>query len=192
MFTTWKADDQTDVLAADNSYRPAGPVSQALSTIQRNAATSAGEAGKTYSIINEWLTMRGELESDGDILVKGRVFGNIRCKVLIVDQGAHVEGGITAEELTIRGLARGTIKVKRVKIEKTATVDGEITQEFFSVEEGARMTGTLKSPDIEKATPIQRPADPGEDSPEKKVTSALYQILDGARGAREMRSDAAP
>lgn len=97
-----------------------------------------------YSIINEWLTMRGDLESEGDILVKGKVHGNISCKLLIVDIDALIEGGIRAEEVVVRGRTKGTIEANKVRLEKSANVDSEISHQTFSAEEGARIKGALK------------------------------------------------
>lgn len=97
-----------------------------------------------HSIVDECLTMRGDLESDGDILVRGKVIGNIKCKLLIVDADALVEGGINAEEVVIRGRTKGIIDATRVKLEKTANVDSEICHSSFSAEEGARIKGALK------------------------------------------------
>jgi cytoskeletal protein CcmA (bactofilin family) len=100
-----------------------------------------------YSIINEWLTMKGDLESEGDILVKGKVFGNINCKMLIVDTGATIDGGIIADDVVIRGRTKGQIDAKRVRLEKSAVVDSEIAHEVFSAEEGARIKGALRFKD---------------------------------------------
>ena len=47
-----------------------------------------------HSVVDKFLTMKGDLESEGDIHVKGKVFGNIRCKLLIIDVDALVEGGV--------------------------------------------------------------------------------------------------
>ena len=60
-------------------------------------------------MVDECLTMKGDLESDGDIHVKGRVLGNIRCKLLIIEVDALVEGGVDAEEVIVRGNTKGTI-----------------------------------------------------------------------------------
>lgn len=123
--------------AKPNATAPMPPVHRPVSTY-----TASGEAN--YSIINEWLTMRGDLESEQDILVKGRVYGNVQCKLLIIDTDAMIEGGIVAEEVIVRGKTKGTIKARRVRLEKSAHVDSEIAHESFSAEEGARITGALK------------------------------------------------
>ena len=133
-----------------SAKKPEGPFETektSLSTISNTksrAFAAHAEAGAANcSIINEWLTMRGDLESEGDILIKGKVHGNITCKLLIVDVEAAIEGGIDCDDVVIRGATRGVIKAKRVRLEKTANVDGEIYQESFSAEEGARIRGAL-------------------------------------------------
>jgi cytoskeletal protein CcmA (bactofilin family) len=88
--------------------------------------------------------MRGDLESNGDILVQGKVLGNIKCKLLIIDTDALVDGGIEAEDVVIRGKTKGTILADRVRLDRTADVDSEICQLVFSAEEGARIRGTIK------------------------------------------------
>ncbi len=98
-----------------------------------------------HSIVDEFLTMKGDLESEGDIHVKGKVLGNIRCKLLIIEVDALVEGGVEAEEVVVRGHTKGTIQAERVRLEKTANVDSEICHRTFSAEEGARIKGSLRS-----------------------------------------------
>lgn len=118
---------------------PAAGYSSANQSI--SVSTRSREAN--YSIINEWLKMKGDLESEGDVLVKGKVLGNIKCNLLIIDVDALVEGGITAEEVVIRGKAKGVINATKVRLEKTAHVDSEICHNIFSAEEGARIKGAL-------------------------------------------------
>lgn len=107
----------------------------------------ANTADANYSIINEWLVMRGDLESEADILIKGKVYGNIKCKLLIIDAGALVEGGIEAEEVVVRGSTKGIMLARRVRLEKSADVDSEIHHMSFSADEGAKIRGALKFTD---------------------------------------------
>lgn len=104
----------------------------------------ANTAEANYSIINEWLVMKGDLESEADILIRGKVFGNIKCKLLIIDTDALVEGGIESEEVVVRGAAKGIMISRRVRLEKTADVDSEIHHQSFSAEEGAKIKGALR------------------------------------------------
>ena len=135
MFNPRKSDDTVSV-------SPAKPVTP---HIAYSAPRPMPE--DNYSIINEWLTMKGDLESEGDILVKGKVLGNINCKILIIDVGAVIDGGIVAEDVVVRGRTKGMIDAKRIRLEKTAVVDSEIAHEVFSAEEGARIKGALRFKD---------------------------------------------
>jgi cytoskeletal protein CcmA (bactofilin family) len=145
MFAQRKAEGLPISAASAEDDRPAfgTPV------ISRNAHSAhfKGNTSSAHSIVDEFLTMRGDLESEGDIHVKGKVLGNIRCKLLIIEVDALVEGGVEAEEVIVRGNSKGTIQADRVRLEKTANVDSEIRQNSFSAEEGARIKGSLRSKD---------------------------------------------
>ncbi len=154
----------------------ASPVSNA-----RNFSANIAAGDANCSIINEWLVMRGDLESAGDILVKGKVHGNIQCKLLIIDAEAVIEGAIFAEEVVIRGTTRGIVKARRVRVEKTASIDSEIYHETFAAEEGARIKGALRGIEEYETAPVAASPHPGD---EKPVSASLYQLLDQARSAQ--------
>ncbi len=142
MFTTRKPDGVQHSNGLSDIEK--SPVAAAYSAPSHAAAAKPTGRDSNYSIINEWLTMRGDLESEGDILVKGKVIGNIRCKLLIVDVDATIEGGIVADEVVVRGRTKGIIEANKVRLEKSAVVDSEISHMTFSAEEGARIKGALK------------------------------------------------
>ena len=111
------------------------------------------------STIDAFLTMRGDLESEADILVKGKVYGNVSCNLLIIDEGANIEGGIIANEVVIRGAVDGIIKAEKVRLERTAQVRSDIYQNIFAAEEGASILGTLKTlKDAAKANDVKKAA----------------------------------
>ena len=148
MFAPRKSEIPTTPLGAA-SPAPAAPLSSNASATAGNVSSgmpsSKGRNGNgNHSIVDECLTMKGDLESDGDILVKGKVIGNITCKLLIIDNDALVEGGITCEEVVVRGRAKGQIRAEKVRLERSADVDCEIAQKNFSAEEGARIKGSLR------------------------------------------------
>jgi cytoskeletal protein CcmA (bactofilin family) len=140
MFSNKRADGSVGV-ASENSYE------QPASSAVRTSFSYDKSRSSNHSIVDECLTMKGDLESEGDILVKGKVLGNIKCKMLIVDADALVEGGVEAEEVIIRGNSKGTIRANRVRLEKTATVDSDICHQTFAAEEGARIKGALRFKD---------------------------------------------
>jgi cytoskeletal protein CcmA (bactofilin family) len=171
MFAHRKADGLPTSATGTEDDRPAF----GTTGISRNAhAQFRGNSSSAHSIVDEFLTMRGDLESEGDIHVKGKVLGNIRCKLLIIEVDALVEGGVEAEEVIVRGNSKGTIQADRVRLEKTANVDSEIRQNSFSAEEGARIKGSLRSKDeplggapqeVEIKGDAQKPAKRPKDEP---------------------------
>lgn len=208
MFTAWKTDTSPEsVPRLPPASAPSSETQQFMTARGRKDYSGTSAPKDAHSMIDEWLTMRGDLESEGDILVKGRVHGNVHCRILIIDTNATVEGGISAQEVVIRGTARGTIRTKRIRLEKTAVVDCEIFHESFAAEEGARVTGTLHAQDSEPATASGLVAPAGsfsqladaslkelfarpEPSPDMtaRPSSSLYQMLEVARAANETTS----
>lgn len=141
MFTKKTESDYSAYSSSDASRGNGTPTAILAPSVYANTADA------NYSIINEWLVMKGDLESEADILVKGKIYGNVKCKMLIVDTGALIEGGIEADEVVIRGATKGIMLTKKVRVEKTAEVDSEIHHQTFSAEEGAKIRGALKYSD---------------------------------------------
>jgi cytoskeletal protein CcmA (bactofilin family) len=143
---------------ADGAHAPAGGAgAEAL----RPSTTSAGSGtprgvSSAHSVVDAGLTMKGDLESEDDILVKGKVIGNIRCKLLIIEVDALVEGGVDAEEVVVRGNTKGTLQADRVRLEKTANVESDIYHRSFAAEEGARIKGTLQYKDEPREGPANK------------------------------------
>ncbi len=96
------------------------------------------------SIISADLRIFGDLSSDGEIQVDGAVDGDIRTKVLLVGEGAHIKGEIVAETVHVHGTVSGQIKSHSVNLAKTAHVVGDILHEDLAIETGAFLEGHCK------------------------------------------------
>ena len=113
----------------------------------RSAADTAGHAARAYigsptqSVIDPWLTITGNLESQGDVRVEGQVAGDIRCANLVIGRDATVSGDIVAEEAIVRGRVKGTIRANRVILQDTACVESAIYHKVLSIDEGASFDG---------------------------------------------------
>jgi cytoskeletal protein CcmA (bactofilin family) len=95
----------------------------------------------TQSVIDAWLTITGNLESQGDVRVEGQIAGDIRCANLVVGRDATVSGDIVAEEAVVRGKVKGTIRANRVILQDTACVESTIYHKALSIDEGASFDG---------------------------------------------------
>ena len=96
------------------------------------------------SIISHDLSIVGDLHSDGEIQIDGKVNGDIRTRILIVGESAKVKGEIVAETCHVLGRVDGQIKAKVFKLAETAHVVGDILHEDLSIETGAFLEGHCK------------------------------------------------
>jgi len=108
------------------------------------ANAKPAEPAAPPSIISRDLKIVGDLLSDGEIQIDGKVNGDIRTKVLIIGETAHVRGEIVAETVRVLGHIDGQIKAKVVKLADTAHVVGDIMHEDLSIETGAFLEGHCK------------------------------------------------
>jgi cytoskeletal protein CcmA (bactofilin family) len=135
------------------------PLNMTAEALRQRAGTPA------RSVIDAWLTMKGNLESEGDIQVDGKVQGHIRCTQLIVGRDASIDGDVLAAEVVIRGKVKGVIRANRVKLQDTARVESEIFfEKSLGIEDGASFEGQIRrASEPLVATPAkERPARSGE------------------------------
>ncbi len=108
-----------------------------------NKSTKNGSTG--YSVIDDRLTIRGELDTDGTIRVDGHVEGALhRAGSLIVGAQGEVVGDVEASEVVVAGTIRGNVHATvRLEIEPGASVHGEIRANAMVLREGAIIHGKV-------------------------------------------------
>jgi cytoskeletal protein CcmA (bactofilin family) len=125
-----------------NVRRPA-PLAHSATEPMASSPRKINQA-PTRSVIDAWLNITGNLQSEGEVQVDGRICGDIRCAHLTVGKDAVVDGNITAEEVVVRGKVSGIIRANRVILQDTAQVESEIFHKKFAIEEGACFDGTSR------------------------------------------------
>ena len=148
-------------------------INQRASAVRPAAAEPAPQpvrtqvGSPTQSVIDAWLTITGNLESQGDIRIEGQITGDIRCANLVIGRDAMVSGDIIAEEAVVRGKVKGTIRANRVILQETACVESAIYHKMLSVDEGASFDGQschrIQPQQEDEAT--ARIVRPGRDTP---------------------------
>lgn len=98
------------------------------------------------NIIGKGVTIRGSLSGAGDVVVEGRVEGQVALKDrLTVDTAGTVEADVQANEIVVNGQAAGTLEGRsRVSVRATARVSGTLKAPSISIEDGARFDGTIE------------------------------------------------
>ena len=102
--------------------------------------------GEQSNIIGKGIVIRGSLSGGGDLVIEGRVEGQIALKNhLTIEGSGKVQADIRAEELTINGEAAGNIDASsRVAINSSAKVNGDIKAPRVVIEDGAVFNGSIE------------------------------------------------
>ena len=103
-----------------------------------------GQSKYVPSIISDDLTIKGNLSSEGEIQVDGKVDGDVKCKALIIGTKGLVSGQVHAKTVRIHGAMKGIVKANSVFLAATARMTGDIEHDSLAIEPGAFVDGHCK------------------------------------------------
>ncbi|MFY0687707.1 MAG: polymer-forming cytoskeletal protein [Cyclobacteriaceae bacterium] len=104
------------------------------------------ELSNTRNILGKGAILTGNLETYGNILVEGKVIGDIKSKSKVVfGETAVIDGNVLAQNAEVAGHVTGSIEVSEILVLKpSARVDGDIHTNKLIVESGASFNGGCK------------------------------------------------
>ena len=90
-------------------------------------------------------SITGDVVSDGDIRVDGKVVGNMKVSgKLVIGEHGRVEGEVECKNAAIAGQLEGTLKVAQtLSLTASAKVQGKVQVEKLAVEPGAEINGSV-------------------------------------------------
>jgi len=97
----------------------------------------------SLSILAADCRLTGDIGSDGEVHIDGRLDGDVVCKTLTVGETGVVTGKIGAEMVRILGSVNGQLKAHSVELGSTARVVGDITHASLRVDAGAYVQGVF-------------------------------------------------
>ena len=143
------------------------------------ASPAASASRDDISIISAGLKVIGNLESEDDIQINGRVEGDVRSRTLTILENAQVVGSVAADTVHIFGSVRGQVMGTLVKIAQSGQIEGDIAYQRISIEEGAVLEGRVSR--ISNAgKPATAPAAKPATAP--KAAAPAGPIADAAAG----------
>ena len=97
------------------------------------------------SFIGETMKIKGDFNSDEDVVIEGNVTGNINVsKTLTIGKKGDVTADIDAKRVRIIGFAKGSVSASdKVEILSQGRYYGNIKSEVLVVEEGAILIGDV-------------------------------------------------
>jgi cytoskeletal protein CcmA (bactofilin family) len=98
------------------------------------------------SILGPEVEIRGDVNVTGDLLIYGKVFGNINSKGTVNSaNGSLVKGNITAGNASISGEVQGDLDIEsKVVLGKNSYLSGNLKAAIITIEEGAKFDGMCK------------------------------------------------
>ena len=108
---------------------------------------NAPAAARTLACLGSTIVVKGEISSDEDLQIDGKVDGpiSLRGNRLTVGRTAQLNSEINAREVVVYGNASGNLRARdRVEIKKDGQVIGDITTTRISIEEGAYFKGHIE------------------------------------------------
>jgi cytoskeletal protein CcmA (bactofilin family) len=88
----------------------------------------------------------GNLTSDEDLTIDGRLTGNIHIReaTLIVGKAAQLEAAIRATRVLVQGTVNGSISAgQRIELAASAVVNGDLSATQIVIADGAQFTGKV-------------------------------------------------
>lgn len=116
---------------------------------------------RAAAVIGKSLVVTGEITGKEDLLVDGRVEGDIELleNRLTVGVGGHVEGSVRAREIVVYGVVQGNMEAgERVEIKKNAKVIGDLKASRPVIEDEAYFKGNVETIRVDPPKQAARPA----------------------------------
>jgi len=150
----WNKDSQTEV-----------PGTTASRDARLPGAPANTPAARTLACLGPSIVIKGEITSDEDLQIDGKVDGpiSLRGHRLTVGRTAELNSEISAREVVVYGNASGNLKARdRVEIKKDGQVIGDISTSRISIEDGAYFKGHIE---IERSQSSSQSAKEKEEIP---------------------------
>lgn len=132
------------------------------------------QENNTINLIGAGTSIKGHVESSGDIRIDGTLNGNLRTKgKVVIGNTGIAKGEVHCKNSDVEGKVEGKILVQELlSLKATSTILGDISAKRLAIEPGARFTGNcqMNAPDaaIKDTEPTKNAEQPIGQQEEKK------------------------
>ncbi|MFM2306569.1 MAG: hypothetical protein RLZZ367_1238 [Bacteroidota bacterium] len=125
----------------------------------KNKAEDANSALRVMNQLGQGTVLNGDLSTEGDIRIDGKIIGNVTSKAkTVVGATGVIQGNVFCQNAYVDGTVNGNIEVSELLIlSKTAHVTGDIKIKKLVVEEGAKFNGKCSMGATLASTTAQTP-----------------------------------
>lgn len=108
------------------------------------------EPAAIKTLIAHGTRIHGDMKFGEGLRVDGEVFGTIHAEanggsLLVISEGAVVEGGVKADHVIINGTVKGPVEaLELLELHPKARVEGEVQYAALEIQNGATILGQLR------------------------------------------------
>ena len=139
--TSWK-----DIIKTDPSVSPLESTGENSPPAEVPPRAARKPEDSQESRIGAGLAIEGKIEGEGDVRIAGKFKGDVRVKGnLTVESGAHINGEISADTVTVGGEVEGNINAStQVRLLESGQLVGDLKAKSLTVAAGSRMRGRVE------------------------------------------------
>lgn len=123
------------------------------------------------NLLGTGTTVKGDIESNGDFRIDGKLNGSIVSKgKIVIGSTGHVEGEMVCQNADISGKVKAKIEVRELlSLKASAEFSGDIISGKLAIEPGAKFSGTCEMGEGGQKANIYTPSNA---KPERKEKTA--------------------
>jgi len=93
------------------------------------------------SILGRDLIITGDIKTDGDVQIDGRVDGNVDAGNITIGEQGIINGKVIAKSVHVRGKITGKVDAGSIELAETANVQADLVQDQLMIANGAFFDG---------------------------------------------------
>ena len=109
----------------------------------KNAEKTDG-SGQSVSVISDEITIVGNINSTGDLIINGKVDGEISCDSLEIGPNGNVKGNVKAQFCLVSGNIEGKVSAKSINVSSSGNLNGRLSYGRLEIENGAQVEIKLR------------------------------------------------
>jgi cytoskeletal protein CcmA (bactofilin family) len=104
-------------------------------------ATGHGRSSPEALVLDRKVVLVGGITYEGEIVLAGRVEGEVRCQKLSIAERGSVDGDIVADKVVVMGEVAGVIYANELVLKTACNVTGQIFHKVLHLEDGSFFEG---------------------------------------------------
>jgi len=112
-------------------------------------------ASALATVVGSELSIKGNLESKGEVQIDGAIEGDVNAIRIVVGQEARIKGNLLADDIVVCGAVAGSIRGNKVTLLAASHVEGDIVHGTLAIERGAYFEGKSRRAEDPRAVAVQ-------------------------------------